>query len=82
MKDINMCCDMKGNESFDRVNNIRYVQGTSVCSVTLTVIKYGSKLYRTLKIKPRNIDFLLVGHSESLTILSIIMIQSEVELPE
>lgn len=52
------------------------------CSVTLTVIKYGDKLYRTLKIKPRNIDFLLVGNSESLTILSIIMIQSEVELPE
>lgn len=52
------------------------------CSVILTVIKYGARLFRTLKIKPRNIDFILVGNSESLTILSIIMIQSEVELPE
>ena len=56
-------------------------QEHQTCSVVLTVIPYGAKLYRTLKIKLRNIDFISVGNSESLTILSII-IQSEVGLPE
>lgn len=73
MKNMNICYGMKGDEGFGSEQCGIY-PGTPDFSVVVMVIPYGHKSYRTLKIKLRNIDLILVGNREPLTILYIIAV--------
>lgn len=60
-----------GDESFDRANNMRYVQGTPDCFSNGDDDTIWSNLRSTLNIKLRSIDFIIIGNRVSLTILYI-----------
>lgn len=80
MKNMDMCYDMKGNENFDRLNSTRYVQRTPSLPCHSDSDTRWCQIIQDIENQAKAYNFILVGNSESLTILSIIRLWSEAGL--